>query len=223
MITRGALGLGALALGEKVQVTANQEKASAPAKFNHRGYLGWITDLASNPDPSAAWPSMRLDAQLLKDYQESFVAMRRLGFNEISVWGLYVSRAWPVDIASSVTRERGALVEKLIESAHHQGIRVYSGLGVYSWGFDEIIRAHPKLSRGNANAMCASEAESWRWMQKVLDFVFQRFEIDGVSLQSADQGRCRCEQCKAFTDAEYHALLNVRVSEYIRSRWPRHV
>ena len=72
MIARGALSLGALALGEKVQVTANQEKASAPAKFNHRGYLGWITDLASNPDPSAAWPSMRLDAQLLKDYQESF-------------------------------------------------------------------------------------------------------------------------------------------------------
>ena len=221
MIARSALSLGALALGEKVQVTANQEKASAPAKFNHRGYLGWITDLASNPDPSAAWPSMRLDAQLLKDYQESFVAMRRLGFNEISVWGLYVSRAWPVDITSSVTRDRGTLVEKLIESAHHQGIRVYSGLGVYSWGFDEIIRAHPKLSRGNANAMCASEAESWRWMQKVLDFVFQRFEIDGVSLQSADQGRCRCEQCKALTDAEYHALLNVRVGEYIRSRWPR--
>jgi hypothetical protein len=164
---------------------------------------------------------MRLDEQLLKDYHETFAAMRRLGFNEISIWGLYVSRAWPVDITSSVSRERGALVERLIEAAHARGIRVYSGLGVYSWGFDEIIRANPKLSRGNANAMCASEAESWRWMQKVLDFVFQRFEIDGVSLQSADQGRCRCDQCKAFTDAEYHAVLNVRVSEYIRSRWPR--
>ena len=41
-------------------------------------------------------------------------------------------RAWPPDIASSVTRERGALVEKLIEAAHRQSIRVYSGLGVYS-------------------------------------------------------------------------------------------
>jgi hypothetical protein len=218
---KGALGLGALALSEKLRATANQKSPPVPATFNHRGYLGWITDLASEPDRSAAWPSMRLDAQLLKDYQESFAVMRRLGFNEISVWGLYVSRAWPVHIASSVTRERGTLVEKLIDAAHRQGIRVYSGLGVYSWGFDDIIRAHPKLSRGNANAMCASEAKSWLWMQKVLDFVFQRFEIDGVSLQSADQGRCRCAQCKAFSDAEYHALLNVRVSEYIRSRWPK--
>ena len=219
MIARSTAALGSLALaGENLLGVADDKPA---VKFNHRGYLGWITDLASDPDRTAAWPSMRLDAQLLKDYQESFATMQRLGFNEISVWGLYVSRAWPVDIASSVTRERGALVEKLIEAAHRQGIRVYSGLGVYSWGFDEIIRAHPKLSRGNANAMCASEAESWLWMQKVLDFVFQRFEIDGVSLQSADQGRCRCDQCKTFTDAEYHALLNVRVSEYIRSRWPR--
>jgi hypothetical protein len=38
--------------------------------------------------------------------------------------------------------------------------------------------------------------------------------------QSADQGRCRCQQCKAHTDAEYHALLNTRVGDYIRSRWP---
>ena len=128
MITT-ALGLGAL-VGAKTVAVSGQQPPAAPAKFNHRGYLGWITDLASDPDRSAAWPSMRLDAKLLKDYQESFVAMRRLGFNEISVWGLYVSRSWPVDIAGSVSRARGALVEKLIDAAHRQGIRVYSGLGL---------------------------------------------------------------------------------------------
>jgi len=58
-------------------------------------------------------------------------------------------------------------------------------------------------------------------MQKVVDFVFERFQIDGVSMQSADQGRCRCDQCRALTAAEYHALLNVRVADYIRSRWPK--
>jgi hypothetical protein len=113
------------------------------------------------------------------------------------------------------------LVERLIASAHEHRIRVYSGLGVYSWGFEEIIRANPKLTRGNSQAMCASEPESWNWMQKVVAFVFERFEIDGVSMQSADQGRCQCDQCRAFTDAEYHALLNVRVADYIRSRWPK--
>lgn len=217
MVIRSALGLGALMCGD--QLRAKPEVSSK--QFNHRGYLGWITDLASEPDRFAAWPSMRLDEALLNDYRKTFALMSRLGFNEISIWGLYVSRAWPVDIESSVTPERGALVERLIASAHERGIRVYSGLGVYSWGFDDIIRAHPELSRGNSSAMCASEAASWRWMQKVVDFVFDRFDIDGASLQSADQGRCRCASCETLSDAEYHALLNVRVSDYIRSRWPK--
>jgi hypothetical protein len=196
-------------------------KASeTPACFRHRGYLGWITDLATEPDPMAPWPSMRLDERLLEDYRQTFDLMKHLGFNEISIWGLYVSRSWPVDIVSAVDPKRGAMVEKLIDEAHQRGIRVYSGLGVYSWGFEEIIRAHPHLSRGNAQAMCASLPEAWDWMQRVVDFVFARFAIDGVSMQSADQGRCRCEQCQAHTDAEYHALLNTRTAGYIRSRYP---
>ena len=194
--------------------------AQAPG-FRHRGYLGWITDLASEPDPHAAWPSMRIDERLLADYRESLRLMRGLGFNEISIWGLYVARAWPLDIVSAVSRERGAAVERLIEDAHREGIRVLSGLGVYSWGFDEIIRANPKLNRGNPRAMCASEPESWTWMRKVVDFVFARFPIDGVSMQSADQGRCACDRCRRYTDPEYHALLNRRVSGYIRERRPK--
>jgi hypothetical protein len=193
--------------------------SETPACFRHRGYLGWITDLATEPDPTAAWPSMRLDERLLEDYRQTFDLMEHLGFNEISIWGLYVSRSWPVDITSTVDPKRGAMVEKLIDEAHQRGIRVYSGLGVHSWGFEEIIRAHPELSRGNRQAMCASLPEAWDWMRRVVDFVFSRFPIDGVSMQSADQGRCRCEQCQAHTDAEYHALLNTRTAEYIRGRY----
>ncbi|MFB3788495.1 MAG: hypothetical protein ACE15F_19220 [bacterium] len=191
-----------------------------PSPFRHRGYLGWITDLAARPDANAPWPSMRLDTRLLEDYRQCCGVLRRLGFNEISIWGLYVSRAWPVDIVSSVTPERGALVEQLIETARQSGLRVLSGLGVYSWGFDDIIAVHPQLSRGNPHALCASEPQSWEWMRKVLDFVFTRFPIDGVSLQSADQGRCRCEACAKLSDPEYHALLNTRTADYIRRQWP---
>jgi len=188
--------------------------------FRHRGYLGWITDLASQPGTNEAWPSMRLDERLLADYRETFAAMKELGYNEISVWGLYVSRAWPANLKSAVTPERGARVEKLIAAAHEKGLRVLSGLGVYSWGFEEIIRANPKLARGNPQAMCPSEPESWEWMRKVVDFVFERFAIDGVSMQSADQGRCPCPDCKRHGDADYHALLNVRTAEHIRGKWP---
>lgn len=224
-LTRRAVltaGTAALVSLTAAPLPLSRVAAAEPGRksFRHRVYLGWITDLATRADTRADWPSMRLDEDLLRNYRESFALMRRLGFNAMSVWGLYVSRCWPVEISSAISPARGALVEKLIDAAHREGIRVCSGLGVYSWGFDEIIRARPQLSRGNPRAMCASEPAAWRWMQRVIDFVFTRFPIDGVSLQSADQGRCLCAQCRAYSNAEYHALLNVRTSEYIRSRWP---
>jgi hypothetical protein len=201
----GAAGVGIAAAGEP--------------SYRYRGYLGWITDLASRPDPDAQWPSMRLDESLLADYRQTFRLMRALGYNEIVVWGLYVSRNWPVDLRKAVTSERGRRVERLIESAHAESIRVLSGLGVFSWGFEELIRQRPSLSRTNPKAMCASNSESWQWMERITDFVFTRFPIDGVSMQSADQGRCNCEQCNRWDDSEYHARINVRETDYIRSKW----
>jgi len=76
--------------------------ASDAAGFRHRAYLGWITDLDSRPDTHAPWPSMRLDAPLIEDYRRTFSAMKRLGFNAIVIWGFYVSRSWPPDIATAV-------------------------------------------------------------------------------------------------------------------------
>jgi hypothetical protein len=163
---------------------------------------------------------MRLDAPLVEDYRRTLSAMKRLGYNAIVVWGFYVSGSWPLDIPSVVPAKRGALVSQLIDRAHQQGMRVYTGLGVYSWGFEEIIRANPGLSRGNPNAMCASQPACWDWMRRVIDFAMTRFPVDGVSLQSADQGRCNCDRCRRWTDTEYHARLDIRVSEYIRAHWP---
>ena len=208
-VLAGAVGLGVA-----------PASPAAPAAFQHRAYLGWITDLASRPDTAAAWPSMRLDPPLLDDYRRTFRLLERLGFNAIVIWGFYVSRAWPLDISSAVPPARGALVERLIGAAHERGIRVYTGLGVYSWGFEEIIRAHPALSRTNPRAMCASQPESWEWMRRVIDFAFTRFPVDGASLQSADQGRCTCPQCRTWSDTAYHAQLDIRAADYIRARWP---
>lgn len=192
----------------------------AAEPFRYRGYLGWITDLATLPDPDADWPSMKLDAPLLRDYSGTFRLMRQWKLQDLCIWGLYVSRSWPVDLSSAVSRERGALVHKLIDDAHRHGVRVISGLGVYSWGFDEILKANPHLMKGNRSAMCGSEDASWDWMRKVIDYVFSRFPIDGVSMQSADQGRCTCDKCSRFSETEYHARLNIRCAEYIRSRYP---
>lgn len=198
----------------------HRARSTSAGSFRHRGYLGWITDLASEPDTNAQWPSMRLDERLLKDYRQSFDLMAHLGFNEISIWGLYVSGAWPTDIKSCIAPDRDRAVRTLIDDAHRRGIKVLSGLGVYSWGFEEIIKANPQLARTGPLTMCASEPQAWTWMQKVIDFVFTQFPIDGVSMQSADQGRCRCPQCQAYSDPQYHAELNSRVGRYIRDRWP---
>jgi hypothetical protein len=194
--------------------------SGAGRSFEYRGYLGWITDLATQPDPIAEWPSMRIDEALLRDYRETSDVMQQLGMQNLCIWGLYVSRAWPVDLEQSVTADRGAMVEKLIASVHAKGLRVLPGLGVYSWGFDEILRANPSLMKSNAHAMCGSEQASWEWMRKVIDYVFTRFPIDGVSMQSADQGRCTCERCRRYTETEYHTRLNIKCAQYIRSRWP---
>jgi len=221
LLRSGAAAAGALCLPNGPHgLKAAARSPDAQTTFRHRGYLGWITDLASEPDTHAQWPSMRLDERLLNDYRQSFDLMAKLGFNEISIWGLYVANAWPADIKDCVTPERGRLVNALIEEAHRRNIKVLSGLGVYSWGFEEIIKADPEVARTSPLAMCASEPKAWDWMAKVIDFVVSRFPIDGVSMQSADQGRCECPRCKEYSTAEYHAVLNVRVAEYIRARWP---
>ncbi|MDZ4820082.1 MAG: hypothetical protein SGJ20_14035 [Planctomycetota bacterium] len=206
--------------------TAKTEKKNAapdqPNAFRHRSYLGWITDLASRGEPTTAWPSMRLDEELLADYAESFAAMKALGYNEIAIWGLYVTHAWPLKLADAVTPERGKLVERLIDLAHAQNIKVVSGLGIYSWGYEAIIRDNPALAPDKKHplAMCGSDPNAWDWVQRVIDFAFTRFPIDGVSMQSADAGRCRCPKCSQHTPVEYDALVNIRAAEHIRSRWP---
>ena len=108
----------------------------------------------------------------------------------------------------------------IIEKAHQYNIKVLSGMGVYSWGFDAIIRANPELAcPDNPSAMCLHNPESWEWQKKVLDYNFS-FPIDGVNLQSADLGRCSCGESKAMNDLEYHAALNQKVVQYIRQAYP---
>ena len=188
--------------------------------FRYRGYLGWIVDLDSRAEPTAPWPSIRLDQNLLDQYRDTFPLLHRLGFNEAVVWGIYVGRSWPLDIKSAITPERAKLVNELIDAAHKHELKLIAGLGVFDWGFEELIKTYPALGPTNPRAMCASNPDAWGWMEKVTDFVFTRFPIDGVSMQSADQGRCSCEKCSRYSDSEYHSRINVRLTNYIRAHYP---
>ncbi len=188
--------------------------------FSTRVYLGWITDLASAPDAFAAWPSMRRDAALLADYERQLDIIAELGFNALCVWGLAVSRDWPLDLRQALTPEKREFAAALSELCRTRNLKLLAGMGVFSWGFDQIIAAHPHLARTNPHALCPHEPQSWDWMQRVTDFVLGELPVDGVQMQSADHNRCRCADCAKWNDLEHHARLNRDVAAHIRAEFP---
>jgi hypothetical protein len=69
--------------------------------------------------------------------------------------------------------------------------------------------------------MCIFSDEAWDWQRHVLDFVMEpHWGLDGISMQSADQGRCECEKCKLLSPAEHHAIILTRSAEHVRARRP---
>jgi len=200
--------------------------------FNHKVLLGWINDVSTQPRIGKRWPMIDVDEQLRQDYHELFGVLKDWGYDGLAIWGLIVNHSWPVNLDDSLTAERRHFLQQVIEDAHEHGLRIYSGLGLYSWGFEEIIRAHPETAKDegrivwdefqpdNGVAMCYHSEAAREWMRKVVDFVFEAVEIDGAGMQSADQGRCYCKQCREMGDMEYHALVNDEWAGYIKSRWP---
>ena len=92
--------------------------------------------------------------------------MHEIGLNEIVVWGFFTSREWPLELKDAIDETRKKQVLAIIEKAHHYNIKVLAGMGVYSWGFDAIIRANPELAcPDNPSAMCLHNPESWEWQK----------------------------------------------------------
>jgi hypothetical protein len=162
---------------------------------------------------------MRRDAHLLADYERQLDIISELGFNTLCVWGLAVSRDWPLDLSQALTPEKREFAAALGEMCRTRGLKLLAGLGVYSWGFDLIIQANPHLARTNPHALCPHEPQSWEWMARVVDFVLSELPVDGVQMQSADHNRCRCADCARWNDLEHHAHLNTRVANYIHAQF----
>ena len=189
------------------------------AAFTHRTLTGWISEFVNRPLPGV-WPQIPLDDETISDFERHFDLCRESGYNEVVIWGFFVDRRWPLDVASCVDGERRERIHRVLEAGHERGLKIHSGLGIYAWGFDTIIETHPFLSRTNPKVMCPSVPESREWMEKVVDFAMGEFEFDGLNMQSADNGRCACDDCKEFSTVEYHARLNAEVARYIHARWP---
>jgi hypothetical protein len=189
-------------------------------RFYYRIAFGvWINDIRRKPIIDD-WPSIIIDNTTMKDYTELILLLKQHGYNALDIFGLITNHDWPMDIASVIDSDRKKLVRDMIEIAHQHDMKIIYGLGVYSWGFNQIIRNDPEVNGTNPSAMCGSKPKSKLWQNKIIDFITQNFDIDGFHLEAADQGRCECEVCKREKNIAYFCRLNMQTAQYIRSQWP---
>ena len=182
----------------------------------------WVNDVRSLPRSLDEWPSPVLDDVTVESIIRTFDVQAQVGYNIVDIFGLFATFGWPVNLADAVDKERDLKVRKIIKAAHQRGLKILYGLGVYSWGFDEIIKHDPAVQGSSIHAMCASSEQSFKWQKKIVDFVLQ-YDFDGFHLESADLGRCSCQRCKEKwpIDAAYHNYITSRTADYIRSRIPK--
>ncbi|HJN16182.1 MAG TPA: hypothetical protein QGH10_11845, partial [Armatimonadota bacterium] len=182
---------------------------------------GWIRDLASEPTPEDPWPCIRWDDQLVRDQIRFLDVQAEVGVLHNVVWGLFVNRRWPAPLENVIDAEREERLHRFVGAAHERGVKILSGVGIYSWGFNEIIEKHPSVAAGSGAVMCPFHDEAWDWQRRVLDFLMDpKWRLDGVSMQSADLGRCQCDRCGKLSPAEHHALILCRSADHVRANRP---
>lgn len=178
----------------------------------------WANDMRNSPLLGQDWPCITLDKQSMADIEANIKFQAESGFNSLTVFGLLTASAWFPDVAKTVHENRKRKVKQILKIAKDHGIKILYGLGVYSWGFDEIIKSNPSVQGTNPKVMCASKPESLRWMEKVIDYLLDEYGFEGFHLEAADLGRCECELCKPKNDSEYFCDINTKTASYIRSR-----
>lgn len=189
--------------------------------FTYRiAYGCWLNDSRTEPIVCEDWPSIIIDEETLSSLDKTMKFVKDAGYEYFDVFGLITNNRWTNDIVSTVDEERRALVRQAIDIIHKHGLKLIYGLGVYSWGFEDIVASNAAVRGTSHQVMCASSPESEKIMQQVVDFVATTFEIDGYHLEAADQGRCHCEKCAKYSDIEYYNRINMLVATYIRENYP---
>ena len=238
----GAAGTGLVHAGlsvhdaESSYARAVPEGGSAQGNaFDYRLLLGWINDNSTRPLLGKRWPITEVDEQTVSDYQSFLTTVRDYGYNGITLWGLYASHAWPVPLKSAFEPGRRRLIDRILNEADKLGIRVLYGLGVYSWGFEEIIKYDPTTARkegrmawgtfqpDNGVAMCYHSESARRWMREIVDLCVNEAGTQGFGFQSGDLGRCFCSQCRLLSDNDYHSRVINETAEYIKRRYPKQI
>lgn len=206
--------------------------SNAGQAFDYRLLLGWINDNSNRPLTGKRWPITDIDEQTLKDYRPFLKTAKEYGYNGITLWGLYASHSWTVPLKEALKPERRRLIDQLLKEAERMNIKVLYGLGVYSWGFEEIIKHDPTTARNegrmawgsfqpdNGVAMCYHSESARQWMRDIVDLCVKEVGTQGFGFQSGDLGRCYCARCKQLSDSEYHSRVINETAEYIKQQHP---
>lgn len=224
-----AAGIGLAAGQASLPGAAGQEAKAAASGYRRRIAFGcWIGDMRRTPLPLQKWPAPQLDEEAVGSFIRAMDVQREAGFNLLDAWGLFATYGYPADVASAFgDKERRAQAARLLGAAAERGLGYLFGMGLFSWGYDEIIKADPEVQghdregRPLEHVMCGSKEKAWGYVEKILDHALGEFDFAGVHLESADLGWCDCPECGGkYGRVGYNARLNIRAAEYIRSRWP---
>ncbi|MBT7861350.1 MAG: hypothetical protein HN712_13595 [Gemmatimonadetes bacterium] len=180
----------------------------------------WLNDMRNRALPGRQWPDVTLDDRAEADLIASIRLQSASGFDSLTVFGLLTARDWMPQVERTVPAGRRRRVGRILDAAHAAGIKIYYGLGVYSWGFDRIIASDTAIQGTNPHAMCAARPASQRWMRRVVDYVLEGYDFDGFHLEASDQGRCACPDCAPLSNTVYYSRVNAETARYIRACGP---
>ncbi|HZT31332.1 MAG TPA: hypothetical protein VFA33_15690 [Bryobacteraceae bacterium] len=198
--------------------------AASERAYKHRlAFDVWINDVRNESMPLENWPYGEMDEKTVEGIVRALDVQSQAGYTAIDLAGLLSTYSWPVDIRSVAGKVRVGHVNRIIRAAHERDIKVLClPAGVMSWGFDEIIAHDPAVRTDNKHLMNPLREESWEWQRKVFDFMIDNFDIDGIHLESADQGRPKTRECleRWPNDVAYHAYVTGRTADYLRKKKP---
>ncbi len=205
------------------------EKISGQGGYKYRIAFGaWINDMRSQPVPLENWPAPQFDDDTIASALRAFDVQSEAGFNLVDNFGLFATTSYPLDVVSAFgDPERRRKVQGLIAAAKQRGLKTMFGLGLFTWGFDEIIRKDPEVrgkdrsGQPHAHAMCGAKEKAWKYVEKILDCALGEFDFAGVHQESADLGWCECPECGGkYGTVGYNVRLNLRAADYIKRKWP---
>ncbi len=207
---------------------SNVQGRIPPAYKQRIAFGAWINDMRNTPLPLQNWPAPQLDRQTIDSAIRAMDVQSEAGLNFIDAWGLFATYGYPPDIKSAFAdKGRVRAVRELLEAAAKRKMRFMFGLGLFSWGYDQIIKQDPVV-RGlddkgspHPHAMCGAKEEAWAYVEKILDCALNGFDFHGVHLESCDLGCCMCPKCAGKDGlVGYNVRLNIRAADYIKKKWP---